>query len=109
MPQCRRCHGFAVRELAVVLLVILLATGVVAQRLAALRLEVAKTACEQNAVEINLAIGRWYLHKGGWPADDLSDISQDLHYFPSGLPRCAVTGEPYRMDPYTHRVLRHRH
>ena len=109
MLQRRRGQGFAGRELAVALLVILLTAGVVARRLAALRLEVAKTACEQNAVEINLAIGRWYLHKGGWPADDLSDISQDVHYFPSGLPRCPVTGEPYRMDPHTHRVSRHRH
>jgi hypothetical protein len=64
-------------------------------------------ACGHNRVEINITVERYYLHTGTWPADDLSDIAANPDYFPDGLPTCPVTGQPYRLDPSTRRVIGH--
>ena len=63
--------------------------------------------CHHNRAEINITVERYYLHTGGWPANDLSDIAVDLDYFPEGLPTCPSSGEAYRLDPATHRVVGH--
>jgi len=58
---------------------------------------------------INLAVEKWFFDNGRWPAPDLSDIAADRRYFPGGPPRCPVNGQPYRLDPRTHRVIPHHH
>jgi hypothetical protein len=58
-------------------------------------------------VEIDITVERYYMHTGGWPADNLSDIGADANYFPDGLPACPVSGDTYRLDPTTHRVIGH--
>jgi general secretion pathway protein G len=63
--------------------------------------------CEHNRAEINITVEQYYLHNNVWPANDLSDIGADLNYFPDGLPTCPVSGQPYRLDPTTHRVVGH--
>ena len=37
----------------------------------------------------------------------LSDIGADPNYFPDGLPTCPVSGQPYRLDPTTDRLVGH--
>ena len=64
-------------------------------------------SCLHNHTEINITVEQYYLHTGTWPANDLSDIATDVNYFPEGLPTCPVTGEAYRLDPVTHRVVGH--
>jgi len=98
-----------VRELAIVLLVLSMTSGILLERVGAVRAEIRAAACDQNVTEMNGAIERWYLRNGSWPAPDLSDIGRDPCYFPSGIPRCPVNGAPYEIDKNTHRVLRHRH
>jgi general secretion pathway protein G len=66
-----------------------------------------ETTCRHNRAEINITVERYYLHTGTWPADDLSDIAADPDYFPNGVPVCPSTGEAYRLDPTTHRVVGH--
>jgi prepilin-type N-terminal cleavage/methylation domain-containing protein len=66
-----------------------------------------EATCHHSRAEINIAIEQYYLHTGNWPASDLSDIAADLNYFPNGIPSCSVSGEPYRLDPTTHRVVGH--
>jgi general secretion pathway protein G len=66
-----------------------------------------ETTCRHNRAEINVTVERYYLHTGGWPANDLSDIGADLDYFPGGLPVCPASGAAYRLDPATHRVVGH--
>ena len=39
-----------------------------------------------NKATINAAVERWYVEKGTWPANNLSDIGADTNYFPDGLP-----------------------
>ena len=63
--------------------------------------------CLHNRAEINITVEQYYMHTGVWPADDLSDIGADVDYFPDGLPTCPVSGQPYRLDPVTHRVVGH--
>jgi prepilin-type N-terminal cleavage/methylation domain-containing protein len=64
-------------------------------------------SCYHNRAEINITVERYYLHNGAWPATNLSDIGADLDYFPDGLPTCPVSGEAYRIDGTTHRVIGH--
>ena len=66
-----------------------------------------ETTCHHNRAEINITVERYYLHNSTWPANDLSDIGSDDDYFPDGLPTCPVSGEAYRLDPATHRVIGH--
>jgi general secretion pathway protein G len=64
-------------------------------------------ACFHNRAEINITVERFYMHNDAWPANDLSDIGADANYFPDGLPTCPVSGQAYRLDPVTHRVVGH--
>ena len=64
-------------------------------------------SCLHNRSEINITVEQFYLHTGTWPANDLSDIGADPNYFPDGLPTCPVSGQPYRIDPTTHRLIGH--
>jgi len=64
-------------------------------------------SCIHNRAEINISVEQFYLHNSTWPANDLSDIATDTSYFPDGLPTCPLTGQPYRLDPTTHRVIGH--
>jgi general secretion pathway protein G len=64
-------------------------------------------SCFHNRAEINITVEQFYLHTGAWPAGDLSDIANDPNYFPDGLPTCPVSGQPYRIEPATHRLIGH--
>jgi general secretion pathway protein G len=57
-----------------------------------------------NKVTVNSAVERWYVERGTWPANNLSDISADLNYFPSGLPINPVDGSAYTLNATSHRV-----
>lgn len=63
----------------------------------------AKTILRDKAM-INATVERWYLEKGSWPADDLSDIGADKNYFPEGVPSHPVSGTAYTLNSSTHRV-----
>jgi len=66
-----------------------------------------ETCCRHNCAEINITTEQYYIHNGVWPANNLSNIGADVNYFPDGLPKCPVSGQPYRLDPATHRVVGH--
>jgi type II secretory pathway pseudopilin PulG len=57
-----------------------------------------------NKATINAAVERWYIEKGTWPADNLTDIGADTTYFPSGLPSNPVDNSAYTLNSTTHRV-----
>jgi type II secretory pathway pseudopilin PulG len=63
--------------------------------------------CHHNRAEINITVERYYIHTGGWPNVNLSDIGANPDYFPDGLPNCPVTGAAYLLDSTTHRVIGH--
>ena len=58
-----------------------------------------------NRAQINAAVERWYLDKGSWPLNNLSDIGADPNYFPDGIPPNPETGAAYMLNATTHRVI----
>jgi len=56
-----------------------------------------------NRGAINCAIERYHAEHREWPSEDLAELDGPP-YFPDGLPRDPVSGEPYAMDDQTHRV-----
>lgn len=68
-----------------------------------------KAACQQNVQVIETQVEMWYIQHGYWPKSDMSDIGHDIDYFPKGVPKCPVSGEPYVLDPVTHRIMGHEH
>jgi general secretion pathway protein G/type IV pilus assembly protein PilA len=57
-----------------------------------------------NKATINAAVERWYVEKGIWPAENLTDVGADVDYFPQGLPTSPQNGAAYKLNPATHRV-----
>ena len=106
-PRSSYRLAFSLMELiAVVAILGILAALVVPRVISGSDLAKEKT-CNHNRAEINITVERYYIHNESWPADDLSDISVDKDYFPEGLPTCPVSGQSYRLDPSTHRVVGH--
>jgi prepilin-type N-terminal cleavage/methylation domain-containing protein len=99
--------AFSLMELLAVVVILGIIAAMVLPRVV-LSTDVTKEkTCNHSRGEINITVEQYYLNTGNWPANDLSDIGADLNYFPSGIPTCPVTGQPYRLDPTTHRVVGH--
>ncbi|MFA6450500.1 MAG: hypothetical protein WCX65_13590 [bacterium] len=64
--------------------------------------------CEIRRYTIDQQVEMYYMDKGEYPKDDLSDIGADNMYFPDGVPACPVDNSKYALDPETHRVAGHR-
>lgn len=104
--NCRkpRRGGFSLLELLAVITILGVIAAVVVPRISTSKAGAQAEVNKQNIAEINSAVERWYFEKGDFPADDLSDISIDPKYFPSGLPTNPVDGSKYALDATTHRV-----
>jgi general secretion pathway protein G len=107
--KCSTTHqsAFSLIELLAVVTILGIIAALVLPRITVSTDRTKETTCVHNRAEINISVERYYLHTGSWPANDLSDIAADLDYFPNGVPTCPSTGEAYRLDPTTHRVIGH--
>jgi general secretion pathway protein G len=102
-----KCRGFSLMELLAVVTILGIIAALVLPRVVSSS-DVAKAkSCAHNRAEINIAVERWYIHNGVWPANDLSDIAADGNYFPEGLATCPVSGDAYQLDGTVHRVQGH--
>jgi general secretion pathway protein G len=99
--------GFSLMELLAVVTILGIIAALIVPRINASTDRTKDATCAHNRAEINISVERYYLHTGSWPANDLSDISADPDYFPNGVPTCPTSGEAYRLDPATHRVIGH--
>ena len=63
----------------------------------------AKVVAHHKAT-INAAVERWYVEKGTWPANNLSDIAADADYFPQGIPTNPIDNSVYTLNATTHHV-----
>jgi prepilin-type N-terminal cleavage/methylation domain-containing protein len=106
-PTPRYRRAFSLLELLAVVAILGIIAALVLPRVVTSSETAKEKCCLHNAAEINISVERYYIHMGLWPADNLSDIGTDPDYFPEGLPTCPVSGDAYRLDPATHRVIGH--
>lgn len=97
--------AFSLLELLAVVVILGIIAAVVVRRLLVSMTTVKDDACLRNKAEINRVIERYYFENGDW-ATDIAGIAA-LPDFPDGVPNCPVTGNPYPIDPTTHRVAGH--
>jgi len=97
-------RGFSLLELLAVVVILGTIAMVVVPRVSSTVSSADESTAEMNRAVINAAVERYFLDHGEWPANDLSDIGADPNYFPEPIPPNPVTGNPYELDPVTHRV-----
>lgn len=91
-------------ELLAVVTILGIIAAIIVPRVA-MSSDTAKTKVMQHhKATINSAVERWYVEKGSWPANDLSDIAADTSYFPEGVPTNPVNGSAYTLNATTHHV-----
>lgn len=99
-----RRHGFSLIELLAIITILGIIAAIVVPHVA-LHSDTAKQKLDShNKATINAAVERWYVEKGAWPAENLSDVAADRSYFPQGVPTNPVNGGAYLLDPQSHRV-----
>jgi general secretion pathway protein G len=97
-------RGFSLMELLAVVTILGIIAAIIVPRVA-ISSDTAKTKVNaHNKATINSAVERWYVEKGTWPANNLSDIGVDTNYFPDGVPVSPVDGSAYTLNATTHRV-----
>ena len=100
----RKRAGFSLMELLAVVTILGIIAAIIVPRVA-VSSNTAKTKVNShNKATINAAVERWYIEKGAWPANNLSDIGADANYFPDAVPVNPTTGAAYTLNATTHRV-----
>jgi prepilin-type N-terminal cleavage/methylation domain-containing protein len=108
MPYLRNNRrAFSLMELLAVVTVLGIIAALVLPRVLVSSDTAKEKCCLHNRAEIDISVEQYYIHTESWPADNLSDIGSNPSYFPDGLPTCPVSGDAYRLDPTTHRVIGH--
>jgi general secretion pathway protein G len=96
--------GFSLMELLAVVTILGIIAAIIVPRVA-ISSDTAKAKVNAHSkATINAAVERWYVEKGTWPANNLSDIGADTNYFPDGLPVNPTNNTAYTLNPATHRV-----
>lgn len=96
--------GFSLMELLAVVTILGIIAAIIVPRVTTSS-DTAKTkVMAHHKGTINAAVERWYIEKGSWPANDLSDIGADATYFPDGIPTKPTDGTVYSLNATTHHV-----
>jgi prepilin-type N-terminal cleavage/methylation domain-containing protein len=96
--------GFSLMELLAVVTILGIIAAIIVPRVT-VSSDIAKAKVNaHNKATINGAVERWYMEKGTWPANNLSDIGADANYFPDGIPVNPVDSSAYTLNATTHRV-----
>jgi len=105
MRRARNRKGFSLMELLAVVTILGIIAAMVVPRVSTSSATAKQNVHNHNKATINAAVERYFVDKGSWPANDLSDIGADTDYFPDGLPTNPMTGAAdYTIDGTTHRV-----
>ena len=96
-------------ELVTVVTVLGLLAAMIAARVISHHDDAKSNACSTNKGDIEIQAQLWYRNNGSYPAANLSNISGNLTYFPTGLPTCPVNGTAYTIDTTTGLVVGHNH
>ena len=104
MIRNRKRSGFSLMELLAVVTILGIIAAIIVPRVAVSSDTAKAKVNNHNKATINSAVERWYVEKGTWPANNLSDIGADTSYFPDGVPVNPVNGTAYSLNAATHRV-----
>ena len=104
MIRNRKRSGFSLMELLAVVTILGIIAAIIVPRVAVSSDTAKAKVNNHNKATINSAVERWYVEKGTWPANNLSDIGVDTNYFPDGVPVNPVNGTAYSLNATTHRV-----
>lgn len=88
-------NGFSLTELMAALAVLGLLAALVSIQTSTPQFASKKAACEAIQGDIELQCELWRHNTGSWPATNLSDISANSSYFPTGVPTCPLDGSSY--------------
>src|SRR5690349_24041608 len=94
--------GFFPTQLPAVVTILGIIAAIIVPRVAVSSDTAKSKVNSHNRATINSAVERWYVEKGAWPANNLSDIGADLNYFPDGLPTNPTNGTAYTLNAATH-------
>lgn len=100
----RKRAGFSLMELLAVVTILGIIAAIIVPRVAVSSDTAKQKVNNHNKATINAAVERWYIEKGTWPANNLSDIGVDTNYFPDGIPTNPTSGSAYSLNATTHRV-----
>ncbi len=100
----KRRAGFSLMELLAVVTILGIIAAIIVPRVAVSSDTAKQKVNSHNKATINAAVERWYIEKGTWPANDLSDIGADTNYFPDSIPTNPTNGAAYTLNAATHRV-----
>ncbi len=98
------CRAFSLLELIAVIAILGTLALILVPRVTTSAGKAKTSVDKMNRAEINAAVERYYIDKGVWPANNLSDISADTDYFPEGIPVNPTNGAAYVLNATTHRV-----
>ena len=96
--------GFSLMELLAVVTILGIIAAIIVPRVTVSSDTAKQKVNSHNKATINAAVERWYIDKGTWPANNLTNIGADVNYFPQGLPTNPTNGSAYTLNPTTHRV-----
>jgi prepilin-type N-terminal cleavage/methylation domain-containing protein len=96
--------GFSLMELLAVVTILGIIAAIIVPRVTVSSDTAKQKVNAHNKATINAAVERWYIEKGSWPQNNLSDIGADTNYFPDGIPTNPINGSAYQLNATTHRV-----
>jgi prepilin-type N-terminal cleavage/methylation domain-containing protein len=100
----RKRAAFSLMELLAVVTILGIIAAIIVPRVTVSSDTAKQKVNAHNKATINASVERWYIEKGTWPANNLSDIGADVNYFPDGIPTNPINGSAYALDATTHRV-----
>jgi prepilin-type N-terminal cleavage/methylation domain-containing protein len=100
----RNRAAFSLMELLAVVTILGIIAAIIVPRVTVSSDTAKQKVNSHNKATINAAVERWYIEKGSWPQNNLSDIGADTSYFPDGIPTNPTNGSAYQLNATTHRV-----
>ncbi|MFO0791165.1 MAG: prepilin-type N-terminal cleavage/methylation domain-containing protein [Pirellulales bacterium] len=97
-------RGFSLMELLAVVTILGIIAAIIVPRVAVSTDTAKAKVVAHHKATINAAVERWYVEKGTWPANNLSDIAADADYFPQGIPTNPIDNSVYTLNATTHHV-----
>ena len=89
--------GVTLIELLIVVLILAALSAIAIPKISQSAQNARQNSCDSNVDIINSSVERYYLDNGSYP-DPVTDLTEDLTYFPDGPPVCPLGGD-YNMKP----------